>query len=208
MKKYTIQTRDNETYKVSLDDIKMGDCYDCGRPEWAYEPMVGDENAFLAAVLPVEVAHVELDNWHNDYCKTAPYKVLSVELKDGSELTEGEIVKDVEKRINESVDYDSLDGPYIYAEVDGEKIVLDGDEAWFEDDVEAEVRKLLRCRAVGDCVYVARLHAGLSQQQLSDKANVARCNIAKLERGYYNASIDVLTRIATALDCELTFKKC
>lgn len=68
--------------------------------------------------------------------------------------------------------------------------------------------KLLRRRAVGDEVRRARESAHLTQQQLSDKANVAQCNIAKLERGYYNASIDVLTRIATALDCELTFKKC
>lgn len=60
---------------------------------------------------------------------------------------------------------------------------------------------------LGAEIRAMRVGAKLTQQQLGERCSVPQCNIAKLECGKYNASIDVLTRIASALDAELTIKK-
>lgn len=48
-----------------------------------------------------------------------------------------------------------------------------------------------------------RLTARLTQQQLANKAKVARSSIAHLENGYYAPSISVARKLSRALSSEL-----
>lgn len=42
----------------------------------------------------------------------------------------------------------------------------------------------------------ARLNAGLSQEELADRANLSRKHVGRIERGIANVSIDVLAALA------------
>ncbi|MDL2403161.1 helix-turn-helix domain-containing protein [Rhizobium mayense] len=48
----------------------------------------------------------------------------------------------------------------------------------------------------------ARQAKGLSQEELAFRAGIDRTYISSLERSVYNASIDVVDRLATVLDVE------
>lgn len=48
----------------------------------------------------------------------------------------------------------------------------------------------------------ARLAKGLSQEELAHRAGLDRTYISSLERSIYNASIDVVDRLATVLETE------
>lgn len=48
----------------------------------------------------------------------------------------------------------------------------------------------------------ARLAKGLSQEELAHRAGIDRTYISSLERSVYNASIDVVDRLACALDLD------
>ncbi|ERL66638.1 helix-turn-helix transcriptional regulator [Schleiferilactobacillus shenzhenensis] len=54
-------------------------------------------------------------------------------------------------------------------------------------------------------VVEAREKAGLTQQELADRAEVPQSTIARIERGR-NTSIDTLSKIAAALNLPLTVK--
>jgi transcriptional regulator with XRE-family HTH domain len=47
-----------------------------------------------------------------------------------------------------------------------------------------------------------RLAKGLSQEELAHRADIDRTYISSLERSVYNASIDVIDRIAEVLEIE------
>lgn len=47
-----------------------------------------------------------------------------------------------------------------------------------------------------------RLSQGLSQEELAHRASMDRTYISSLERGVYGASIDMVERLARALDAE------
>jgi len=50
----------------------------------------------------------------------------------------------------------------------------------------------------------ARLAKGLSQEELAHRADIDRTYISSLERGVYNASIDVVDRLAKALEVDVS----
>jgi transcriptional regulator with XRE-family HTH domain len=50
----------------------------------------------------------------------------------------------------------------------------------------------------------ARLAKGLSQEELAHRADIDRTYISSLERGVYNASIDVVDRLAKALEIDVS----
>jgi transcriptional regulator with XRE-family HTH domain len=72
---------------------------------------------------------------------------------------------------------------------------------------------LLPCRAVpqrnnitktlGERIRAKRIEAGLSQEQLAEKANLARNYIGNIERAEYKVTVETLARIAKALDVRL-----
>lgn len=59
---------------------------------------------------------------------------------------------------------------------------------------------------IGLQIADARKKKGLTQQQLAELAGVNRVNIAKIENGRYNVSIDILSRVCNAMECEIIIK--
>ena len=49
----------------------------------------------------------------------------------------------------------------------------------------------------------ARIHAGLTQMQFSEKSGISQADISRLERGTRNPSLSLLKRLAEAMDATL-----
>ena len=56
---------------------------------------------------------------------------------------------------------------------------------------------------IGKAIASARMRKGLSQRQLSELTGYNHSNIAKIETGRYNVSIDILSAICAALGVEV-----
>jgi transcriptional regulator with XRE-family HTH domain len=54
-------------------------------------------------------------------------------------------------------------------------------------------------KILGETVRTKRVEAGLSQEQLAEKANLARNYIGNIERAEYKVTVETLVRIAKAL---------
>lgn len=57
----------------------------------------------------------------------------------------------------------------------------------------------------GAKVAKARNRKGLTQDKLAEMADITQNNLSRIERGLYSPGIDILLRIADALDMELDF---
>ena len=60
---------------------------------------------------------------------------------------------------------------------------------------------------IGDVIKSAREKAGLTQLELSSMVGVSSAYYADIERGRYNPSLKVLTRLADILGIDLNFLK-
>ncbi|WP_343041300.1 helix-turn-helix transcriptional regulator [Streptomyces typhae] len=58
-------------------------------------------------------------------------------------------------------------------------------------------------RAVGERIRIARVHAGLSQEKLAERAGMDRQAIGRIELGHASPLLDNLVRIADALGVPL-----
>jgi transcriptional regulator with XRE-family HTH domain len=56
-----------------------------------------------------------------------------------------------------------------------------------------------RRRAFGDRLRVARREAGLTQEQLAERAGIDRAAYSEIERGHRDARLSTLLRIESAL---------
>lgn len=56
---------------------------------------------------------------------------------------------------------------------------------------------------IGSHIAELRKSKGLSQVKLAELANLTLSNVVRIELGKYNTGIDVLSRIADALNCKL-----
>ena len=56
---------------------------------------------------------------------------------------------------------------------------------------------------IGNKIAERRKSLKLSQEQLAEKANISQTHISCVERERYNPSIELLGKIAEALDCQL-----
>lgn len=56
---------------------------------------------------------------------------------------------------------------------------------------------------IGKLLAERRNETGLSVRALAELASVSYQNITKIENGKYNVSIDILSKIANALNCQL-----
>ncbi|WP_142112863.1 UDP-N-acetylglucosamine 1-carboxyvinyltransferase [Rarobacter incanus] len=56
---------------------------------------------------------------------------------------------------------------------------------------------------VGSLVRAARQHRGLTQSQLADKLGTSQSAVARIEQGSQNVTLEMLSRISSALDSEL-----
>jgi transcriptional regulator with XRE-family HTH domain len=60
-------------------------------------------------------------------------------------------------------------------------------------------RKLLQLKILGDSIRLCRKQAGLSQEQLAEKAGLHPVYVGKIERGEQWISLHALLRLAKAL---------
>lgn len=56
---------------------------------------------------------------------------------------------------------------------------------------------------IGKLLANKRNEAGLSVRTLAELSGVSYQNITKIENGKYNVSIDILSKIAAALNCQI-----
>lgn len=59
---------------------------------------------------------------------------------------------------------------------------------------------------IGNQIRRRREELGITQVQLSDLSGIDRANISKIERGTYNISIDILSRISEALNLDVELR--
>jgi transcriptional regulator with XRE-family HTH domain len=57
----------------------------------------------------------------------------------------------------------------------------------------------------GRKIVEARTIARLTQQELADSAGITRNNLSRIENGKYNPGLDILQKLADALEMELKF---
>lgn len=60
---------------------------------------------------------------------------------------------------------------------------------------------------IGKRIAELRAEKKLSLQELSDKSGVTKANISRIENGKYNVGIDVLTKLAEAINCTIVVQK-
>lgn len=58
---------------------------------------------------------------------------------------------------------------------------------------------------IGMMVAQLRKDRYITQDELAEASGVNRVNIAKIEKGKYNVSIDILSKIVSALECKIDF---
>jgi transcriptional regulator with XRE-family HTH domain len=58
---------------------------------------------------------------------------------------------------------------------------------------------------MGERIATLRKAQGMTQAELAERAGLQRSHIVRLEQGRYGATIDVLSTIADALNCEIDF---
>jgi len=59
-------------------------------------------------------------------------------------------------------------------------------------------------KILGETTRAERIKAGLSQEQLAEKADLARNYIGNIERAEYKVTVEVLARIAKALNLHVS----
>lgn len=64
-------------------------------------------------------------------------------------------------------------------------------------------RVLARRRAVGDRIRAARLHANLTQEQVSLRSGISLASYNRIEQGHSSPMLDSLIRIADAIGVDL-----
>lgn len=59
-------------------------------------------------------------------------------------------------------------------------------------------------KILGEAIRAERVKAGLSQEQLAEKADLARNYIGNIERAEYKVTVETLARIAKALNLRVS----
>lgn len=66
----------------------------------------------------------------------------------------------------------------------------------------------MNCREeIGRQLSVLRIEQGLSYRQLAELTGLSFSNISKIEKGKYSVGLDILQKIADALDADVTIMK-
>jgi DNA-binding XRE family transcriptional regulator len=81
------------------------------------------------------------------------------------------------------------------------KKVLKSDEKVMKELQKNEFRSRLACEIIR-----LRVENNLTQKQLAEMVNMKQSNISRLESGEYNPSVELLKKIADALDKKLDIR--
>ena len=71
---------------------------------------------------------------------------------------------------------------------------------------EGTVRNLKERERIGMRLAELRKKKNMTQEELAALCGVNRVNISKIEKGAYNVSIDILSKVAVSLGCEVDVK--
>ena len=77
------------------------------------------------------------------------------------------------------------------------------DELLTDEKFRKEYDALQPERDITRAIMNARLSAGLTQAQLSEKSGISQADISRLERGTRNPSVSLLKRLAEAMNATL-----
>lgn len=62
-------------------------------------------------------------------------------------------------------------------------------------------------KRIGNKIALLRKETGLSQEKLAEMAGIDRTNVSKIENGRYNISIDLLSKVVSALNADIDLVK-
>ena len=79
---------------------------------------------------------------------------------------------------------------------------LDDDGAEPEDRMSTEQMERIY---IGKRVAMLRVERGMSQKELAEKAGIKPGNVLRIETGKYNIGLDILSKVAKALNIEFDF---
>ncbi len=77
------------------------------------------------------------------------------------------------------------------------------DELLQDPDFKREYEALLPEMDITRAILDARIRAGMTQTELSEKSGISQADISRLEKGTRNPSIALLKRLAEAMDSTL-----
>ena len=77
------------------------------------------------------------------------------------------------------------------------------DELLQDPDFKREYEPLLPEMDITRAILDARIRAGMTQTELSEKSGISQADISRLEKGTRNPSIALLKRLAEAMDSTL-----
>lgn len=58
-------------------------------------------------------------------------------------------------------------------------------------------------KRIGERIAYLRKELDMTQTDLAERTGITQANISRIEKGYYSIRLDLLTRIAKALNCEI-----
>lgn len=60
---------------------------------------------------------------------------------------------------------------------------------------------------IGNRIFELRKEAGLTQEELAEKSGCAHKTVRNIESGAFSARIDIIQKVAYALECEIKIVK-
>ena len=102
---------------------------------------------------------------------------------------------------------DTLDRYYnLLAQIDRSKYSTKSDQGFYFGFYHTSARQslIVTRKRIGTRIKELRESKGLSQRELAGMADIGYPHLCRIEKGDYNVSVDILSRLGTALGVELT----
>ena len=87
-----------------------------------------------------------------------------------------------------------------------DELDLDAEEIWAEGQETGRVHEVDIMSQIGQNLVEARVSAGVTQKQLSERIGIYQAEISKIERGLANPSVLTLKRLAEGLGMRVEIK--
>lgn len=77
------------------------------------------------------------------------------------------------------------------------------DNQFYKDEIDIEyMQKNVRKSLVREYTYLRKLK-GLTQAEVAERAGISRTNVSRFESGGYNPTLEMLVKLATAMDLDI-----
>ncbi len=78
-----------------------------------------------------------------------------------------------------------------------------GDNQFYKNGIDIEyTQNNVRKSLVREYIYLRKLK-GLTQAEVAERAGISRTNVSRFESGGYNPTLEMLVKLATAMDLEI-----